>query len=68
MSQQELPDRKTPIHLSPIEKHNRSIIIFLTVCSKNHISIFDNEEFHQLLIKSWNEYNELIWQCGAVIN
>jgi putative transposase len=34
------PGRKHPAHMTPVERHNEPIIIFVTVCSKDRKRIF----------------------------
>ncbi|MDZ4742550.1 MAG: transposase [Verrucomicrobiota bacterium] len=50
------PDRKFPVHHSPHEpQYGKSVIIFLTVCSKEKISIFASKQAQDKLISSWEQ-------------
>ena len=47
------PDRKQPVHLPAVESRNRSIIIFLTVCTKNRKRVLATAGRHRALLKAW---------------
>ncbi len=59
------PQRKYPAHFPPLEKHNRTIIIFLTVCSNDRKKIFATKSFHCLLRKAWDENRD--WVVGSYV-
>lgn len=61
----QLPERNTPAHFTPIERDNKSIVIFLTVCSQDRKTIFANDKFHQILIEAWKEYRG--WSVGSYV-
>ena len=54
--------RKAPIHLPLLEFHNRSPIVFVTVCSAHRHPLFARPEIHSLLIEGWRAAN--LWQVG----
>jgi putative transposase len=60
-----LPERGHPAHFPTVEKHNRTTIIFLTVCSKDRKEIFDSLEFHSLIRKAWAGNRE--WAVGSYV-
>jgi putative transposase len=47
------PNRKTPAHFSSVEAGNRSIIIFLTVCTKRRRPLLANISASELLLRAW---------------
>ena len=65
LNNKEIAKRKAPAHFSPVEKHNRSIIIFLTVCAKNRKQFFANHEFHELIKEAWRQNTE--WVIGSYV-
>jgi len=46
--------RKHPVHLPVSEWHNRPVIIFLTVCTKDRKPILHQPRIHNLLLAAWN--------------
>ena len=58
-------NRKHPVHIQPVIKHNMPVILFITVCSKDKQNIFNNDKFHATAIKSWKEANA--WKVGYYI-
>jgi REP element-mobilizing transposase RayT len=58
-------DRKHPVHQPVHERHNISIIIFLTVCTKNRKPILANDKAHSILREAWNTADE--WLVGRYI-
>jgi len=47
------PDRKRPAHLPAFEHHNRSIIQFVTVCTKDRRPLLANPAAHAVLQAAW---------------
>jgi putative transposase len=45
--------RQHPAHVSPVERHNEPVIIFLTVCSKDRKRIFASADVAQLIVGAW---------------
>lgn len=46
-------DRGRPIHLPSLEHHNRSIILFVTVCTERRRCVLANSEMHVALRNAW---------------
>ena len=57
--------RKHPIHLAPVEFHNRSIIIFVTVCTAARRKILAMDPAHEVVRESWLAANT--WLVGRYI-
>jgi putative transposase len=57
--------RKRPTHLPSIERFNTSIIVFLTVCTKNRKPILANDAAHQRLRDAWQA--KTLWIVGRYI-
>ena len=49
----DLPDRKTPAHFPVVESVNHSVIIFVTVCTKDRKPILAHRAGHELLCQAW---------------
>jgi REP element-mobilizing transposase RayT len=62
---EKLPQRKTPIHLSPVASHNRAVLIFLTVCTEKRKPILARDDVHKLLLASWLDADE--WHVGRYV-
>jgi len=60
-----LPQRKRPVHLPALERANRSIIQFVTVCTHRRQAILDNEDAHRLLRKFWED--ESLYRVGRYV-
>ena len=45
--------RKHPIHLAPLEAHNRSIIVFVTVCTGKRRKILASQSSHDAIAGAW---------------
>lgn len=54
--------RRRPVHPPPIERYDRSIIIFLTVCTKNRRPILATASMHSRLRMVWMHANH--WLVG----
>lgn len=59
------PHRKRPTHFPTVESGFRSIIIFLTVCTKGRRPLLANEEAAQLLVRAWTAAN--LWVVGRYV-
>jgi putative transposase len=57
--------RKQPAHIPCVERHNRPIIVFLTVCSKDQKRIFDSADVAQLIVGGWT--GAKTWLVGRYI-
>ena len=59
------PERKHPAHPPAVERCNRPVIIFLTVCSHQRRRIFDDNRVYQVLLKSWSIAEQ--WHVGNFV-
>jgi putative transposase len=57
--------RRHPVHWDPVEKGNRSSIIFLTVCTKDRQPLLASPECHRLLVEWWNKGDH--WLAGKYV-
>ena len=59
-----LPDagRRHPVHHEPVDKFNRGIIVFLTVCTKDRRPILANATSHDVLTAWWGKSTH--WLVG----
>jgi putative transposase len=62
---EKLPQRKSPLHLPPLLSHNRSTIVYLTVCTDKRKGILAKDDIHQLLIASWQAADA--WIVGRYV-
>ncbi len=59
------PNRKHPARHPPIEQHNRSVIIHLTVCTHNRRKILANDKLHSKLVEIWEHSKH--WKVGRYV-
>src|SRR5205814_3130847 len=57
--------RKHPIHLPPGERHNRTIIIFVTTCTAKRRTILASPHVHEAIVSAWDE--ALTWLVGRYV-
>jgi REP element-mobilizing transposase RayT len=57
--------RKHPIHQPVYESHNRSVIIFVTVCTKDRKPILADDTAHQTLVEAWQVATS--WLVGRYV-
>jgi len=57
--------RKHPAHVSPVERHNEPVIVFLTVCSKGKKRIFASADAASVIIAAWQ--NAKSWLVGRYV-
>jgi putative transposase len=60
-----MKERKYPVHFPPVEKGNRPIIIFLTLCTDKRKRILASDEAAALLIEAWQAADH--WLVGRYI-
>jgi putative transposase len=60
-----LPERKRPVHWLPVERQNRSIIVFLTVCTKDRRPLLANQQMHAALRHAWAAAGH--WRVGRYV-
>jgi REP element-mobilizing transposase RayT len=59
------PQRKSPAHAPLIERYNRATIVFLTVCTKNHVPRLANPLAHAALRTAWHHADG--WLVGRYV-
>jgi len=59
------PERRSPAHFDPVTPHNRSVIIFVTICTRDRGKILANPNVHQLLREAWQQAT--YWLVGRYI-
>jgi putative transposase len=59
------PHRKRPAHFPSVMVGFRSIIIFLTVCTRHRKALLANDEGAQLILESWQTAN--FWRVGRYV-
>jgi putative transposase len=59
------PGRKHPIHLAPLEAHNRSIIIFVTMCTAKRRKILASALAHEEIVTAWRAAST--WLVGRYV-
>lgn len=59
------PYRKRPAHFTTVESDSRSIIIFLTVCTKRRRPLLANERAAELLREAWSAAT--VWSVGRYV-
>jgi putative transposase len=57
-----LPRRKQPPHQPPCDQHNRSVIVFVTVCTKRRRPVLAQRRVHDALVDAWTGTRE--WRVG----
>jgi putative transposase len=60
-----LPNRKTPVHLPLSSAHNRSALVFLTICTDRRKPILAHDDVHDLLLASWKKADA--WLVGRYV-
>jgi putative transposase len=58
-------ERSRPIHLAPLEAHNRSIIIYVTVCAARRRQILASPTVHEAVVAAWS--NASTWFVGRYV-
>jgi REP element-mobilizing transposase RayT len=59
------PLRKRPAHMPVIEPGNQTVIVFLTVCTKNRKPLLAKPDIHELLIHAWRKATR--WSVGRYV-
>ncbi|MBN2060401.1 MAG: transposase [Deltaproteobacteria bacterium] len=60
-----LPERKTPVHMPIMDYIDRSVIVFLTLCTEKRKSILAHSDVHTLLLNAWERADA--WKVGHYI-
>jgi putative transposase len=61
----ELPQRRHPVHLTPIKAGNRQTIIFLTACVRNRRQLLATSETHDAIVNAWQRATH--WLIGRYV-
>ncbi|MBE2202896.1 MAG: hypothetical protein IAE94_00950 [Chthoniobacterales bacterium] len=61
----QLPMRTRPAHFPPVESGNRSIILFVTVCTFRKRPLLVNRQAHDLLVNVWKAAD--LWSVGRYV-
>lgn len=59
------PHRKRPAHFPTVESGSRSIIIFLTICTKRRRPLLANDRAASLLLEAWTIAS--FWRVGRYV-
>jgi putative transposase len=62
---QDPPRRKRPAHFPSVTVGFRSIIIFLTICTRQRKALLAKDEAAQLILESWQTSN--FWRVGRYV-
>jgi putative transposase len=60
-----LPERRYPSHQVWRRNDNRSVIVFVTVCTKDRRHLLADREVHELLVKAWATADS--WLIGRYV-
>ncbi len=64
-AESDLPERRYPARPSWQHHHNRSVIVFLTICTKNRVPLLAEPTVHRLIISAWDEADS--WLVGRYV-
>jgi putative transposase len=53
------------VHQPIVEPHNRSVIVFVTVCTKDRQRLLANESTHEVLRQAWTQADH--WLVGRYV-
>lgn len=59
------PAHKHPIHLSPLEAHNRSIIVYVTACTAKRRKVLACPAMHEAIVAAWSKAST--WLVGRYV-
>ena len=62
----DLPNRKRPARFPHVERGNRAVIVFLTVCTKHRSPLLAKPDIHALLIRLWEKPSQH-WIVGRYV-
>jgi putative transposase len=62
---QRIPNRRHPVHHAFIEGHNKTVIIFLTVCTHQRKMVLASDAMHQSLLTAWKSAQQ--WCVGRYV-
>jgi putative transposase len=64
-SLREADGRRHPIHLTPLEKHNRSVIIFVTCSAAKRQPVLASPAVHEAIVNAWVQASR--WLVGRYV-
>jgi REP element-mobilizing transposase RayT len=59
------PERRHPVHLAPLEAHNRSIIVFVTACTAKRRQVLASASAHDAIVRAW--FSASAWLVGRYV-
>jgi putative transposase len=62
---QSLPNRTRPAHLPLVESGNRSVIVYLTVCTRDRKQVLARDDAHLCLRAAWKQAAN--WSVGRYV-
>ena len=65
MSTTDLPQRKRPVHMPPVERHNAPVIVLVTLCVKPRRHVLANDEFHRVFLDAAQRADA--WSVGYYV-
>lgn len=67
MNAEDYPERNYPAKQAGVSKGNRSVIAFVTVCTKSRKPILARPEIHGVLVQSWLAADSWLVGCYMVL-
>lgn len=67
MKKKSFYSRKRPAHLPSLRPGNRSVIQFVTVCTKDRKEILHNEAARELILEAWNQADHYRVGCYVIM-
>jgi len=65
MANPRLPQRKRPVHMVPVERDNKPVIVLVTLCSRPRVPEFANSTFHAAFLKAARDADT--WSIGYYV-
>lgn len=59
------PKRRHPIHQPVLDSGNRSVIVFVTICTKNRAPVLATQVMHQSILHAWRTAEH--WLVGRYV-
>ena len=60
-----LPDRKHPVHMPPVERHNQPVILFVTLAVKPRGNFLASQSFHLIFVDACRDADA--WRVGRYV-
>lgn len=64
-STNDFPNRNRPVHQPLVESHNRTVIVFVTLCTQDRNPALANPAMHQALQTAWSSATH--WLVGRYV-